>query len=437
MTYPICILFLSLCEILTCRLLLETFAEKRNYKNNSIPFIIIIISTIIYFATVQILFNYLWLKQIIIVFIMSLIMHFLFKNHYSKIIIWTILHQELQTTTEYLTISIFSKLFPSFYIKIIDNTIVYLLIAFISKTILLCIIFTIKRNLGRNQGNILKDSEWLCFISIPIISIIIVISIILNFNLLKETLQDSIIIYIVLGIVGMNIFMFYTLNNTLKRENIIKKEKFFHEKVQNQLKVYHSISENLSENRKRTHEFKNHLICIQALVEKENYEKLKEYILQINHTLTLTTDAINTNHIFINAILNSKYRDALEKGICFSLKVNDLSQIVLSDTDIVIILSNLIDNAMEACINCKDKIIKLKFVLENEQIILSVKNNYYYTPIKKNGQFLTRKPNPSEHGMGIKNIIEAIERYHGKYTIDYNQDTFSFSILISNIINNK
>ncbi len=150
MTYPICILFLSLCEMLTCRLLLETFAEKRNYKNNSIPFIIIIISTIIYFATVQILFNYLWLKQIIIVFIMSLIMHFLFKNHYSKIIIWTILHQELQATTEYLTISIFSKLFPSFYIKIIDNTIVYLLIAFISKIILLCIIFTIKRNLGRN-----------------------------------------------------------------------------------------------------------------------------------------------------------------------------------------------------------------------------------------------------------------------------------------------
>ncbi len=437
MTYPICILFLSLCEILTCRLLLEIFAEKRNYKNNSIPFIIIIISTIIYFATVQILFNYLWLKQIIIVFIMSLIMHFLFKNHYSKIIIWATLHQGLQATTEYLTILIFSKLFPSFYIKIIDNAIVYLLIAFISKTILLCIIFTIKRNLGRNQGNILTDSEWLCFISIPIISMIIGTAIILNFNLLKEALQDSIIIYIVLGIVGMNIFMFYTLNNTLKRENIIRKEKFFHEKVQNQLKVYHSISENLSENRKRTHEFKNHLICIQALVEKENYEKLKEYILQINHTLTLTTDAINTNHIFINAILNSKYRDALEKGICFSLKINDLSQIVLSDTDIVIILSNLIDNAMEACINCKDKIIKLKFVLENEQIILSVKNNYYYTPIKKNGQFLTRKPNPSEHGMGIKNIIEAVERYHGKYTIDYNKDTFCFSILISNIINNK
>lgn len=437
MTYPICILFLSLCEILTCRLLLETFTEKRNYKNNNIPFIIIIISTMIYFSTVEILFNYLWLKQMIIIFIMSFIMYFLFKNHYLKILIWTTLHQGLQATIEYFTISIFYKLFPSFYIKITDSVVIYLLIAFISKTILLCIIFTVKRKLGCNQGNMLKDSEWLCYISIPIFSIIEETIIIVKFDLLRKTIEDSFIIYISLGIIGINIFMFYTLNNTLKRENIIKKEKFFHEKVQNQLKVYHSISENLSENRKRTHEFKNHLICIQALVEKENYGELKKYVSQINHTLTLTTDVINTNHIFINAILNSKYREALKKGISFSLKINDLSQIILSDTDIVIILSNLIDNAMEACIDCKDKIIKLKFVLENEQIILSVKNNYYYTPIKKNGQFLTRKPNPSEHGMGIKNIIETVERYHGKYIIDYNEGIFSFSILISNIIINK
>ncbi len=55
----------------------------------------------------------------------------------------------------------------------------------------------------------------------------------------------------------------------------------------------------------------------------------------------------------------------LDKNIVFIFKINDLSGINVSDEDIVVILSNLLNNAIEACEKCPDKrVIKMKLVRE-------------------------------------------------------------------------
>ena len=44
----------------------------------------------------------------------------------------------------------------------------------------------------------------------------------------------------------------------------------------------------------------------------------------------------------------------------------------------------------------------------------------------------TKTREAGEHGMGIRNVIEAIEKYGGRYVIDYDNEYFQFSILIPN-----
>lgn len=41
---------------------------------------------------------------------------------------------------------------------------------------------------------------------------------------------------------------------------------------------------------------------------------------------------------------------------------------------------------------------------------------------------------PKEHGVGIRNIIDVIERYHGVYMIQNNENEFYFSILFDDIM---
>lgn len=117
----------------------------------------------------------------------------------------------------------------------------------------------------------------------------------------------------------------------------------------------------------------------------------------------------------------------------FVLKVNDLSGLKMEEEDIVIILSNLLNNALEACEHCEEKRIKLKFVLENGQAVISVKNSMAATPVVESGKVLTSKiKDVQEHGMGIQNVVETVEKYGGRYMVDYGEGEFQFSILIPN-----
>ena len=160
-------------------------------------------------------------------------------------------------------------------------------------------------------------------------------------------------------------------------------------------------------------------MCIESLINTENYAELKNYIKNISGHLSTELDYIKTNNVIVDAILNSKYRETLEKGIMFIFQLNDLSTIGIEDEDIVVILSNLLSNAIEACEKYSGKkVIKLKFIKEGDDIIISVKNTYNGKLEIRDGEIQTSKLYDSdEHGIGIKNIIDVIEKYQGSYTI--------------------
>ena len=98
---------------------------------------------------------------------------------------------------------------------------------------------------------------------------------------------------------------------------------------------------------------------------------------------------------------------------------------------IVVILSNLLNNAIEACEKCQDKkIIMMKFIKE-DSIIISVKNTCRNEAERGHNKMGTSKTeNVEEHGYGITNIKEAVKRYGGVYAIQESEKEFYFSIII-------
>ena len=140
--------------------------------------------------------------------------------------------------------------------------------------------------------------------------------------------------------------------------------------------------------------------------------------------------------VFVSLSYISKYVSCfvnpVKSGIVFVFKINDLSSLNISDEDVVVIMSNLLNNAIEACEKCRgDKIIKLKIVIEDNNAIISVKNTYENAVIYENGEIQTTKIlDTDEHGIGIKNIAETIRKYGGSYVIQNDEREFYFSIMI-------
>lgn len=202
------------------------------------------------------------------------------------------------------------------------------------------------------------------------------------------------------------------------------------EQGKSQLEMYSALNENYKKQQKRVHEFKNHIMCIENMIQNEEYSELKSYVSKIDNSYTSVGNVIDTNHIIINAVINTKYREMLEKNIVFIHMLGDLSKITMNEEDVVVLLSNLLNNAIEACEKCDKKYIKLKFVIDTDSVILSVKNTYNNIVIREGNTFTTtKKNNTGEHGIGIKNVIRIIEKYSGSYVIKNQQEEFLFSIM--------
>ena len=75
--------------------------------------------------------------------------------------------------------------------------------------------------------------------------------------------------------------------------------------------------------------------------------------------------------------------------------------------------------------------IKLKFIKDGDNIIISVKNTYNGKMEIRDGEIQSSKlTDIDEHGIGIKNIIDVIEKYQGSYTIQNDKEELYFSIML-------
>lgn len=404
-------------EIMCCKIFYETFGKVR-YKGwiNVIQFILLLGSVcLLAFGFSE---NFV-IRQIANILTLSAFMLWHVKISLKKSFALAVLFDAFLLAMDYLVyliidwLALDSNLSEQLYGS--GAVLAYLLV----KVILFFFILVIRKQFGKKSIEMMLDTEWLRLLFFPVFTIAVIYAMLSVFEHVQTVEQANLLAVIAFGMVGMNIVVFYLINDIVEREMKLHENKVFQIQAKNQLEMYKSISENFDNQKRKTHEYKNQISCIESLLEKKQYSKLEEYVKKIYGSMNNEPDAINTNNVIVNAILNTKYHEAEEKGIVFVFRVNDLSELKMKDEDVVTILSNLLNNAIEACELCENnKVIKFKFIQEDDMIIIAVKNTFNYDVIYENGEIKSTKTSSvDEHGVGIKNIIKTIEKYAGSYVL--------------------
>lgn len=417
-------------EVFCCKIFFEIFGKVR-YKGwiNAVQLLLLVGGV---FSAAKVLENIFAIKQIAIIILFAAFMFWHVKIGIKKSLILAVLYQGLLLAADYIAFLIYySGLASSGETTDLIYVLESVLVVLFGKMILYFCVLIIKKKFGKKTTEMLVESEWLKFLFFPIFTIIMV-ALFLAFGYVETTKQLYLLFITAFGMVGMNIVEFYLINDIIERESKLHENEIFQIQVKNQTDMYRSISENFDSQKRKTHEYKNQIICIESLLGNKKYPELEKYVKEIYGHLDKELDAINTNNVIVNAILNTKYQEAEAKGIVFVFRINDLSQIRMKDEDIVTILSNLLNNAIEACEKCDDKrIIKLKLVNEDDMVIIAVKNTFNHPICYENGEIKSSKiSRADEHGIGIKNIIKVIEKYDGSYIIEDSKNEFYFSIII-------
>lgn len=409
-------------EVLLCKMFCEIFGGRIHKGwTNGIRFIL---AGICVYAAAKNLSASFIIKEAVMVSIFAVYMYQYVRIGIGKAFILALLYQAMLLSTEYLAYSANNRFHLESEAEGRQYSVESVLVILLGKAIVFLCILVIKKRLGGKPTDLLSDTDWLRIMVFPIFTIITIVAMLSGQAMLLSVSAS--------GMLGMNIVVFYMINDIVERKAQIYEDRILRIQAENQADMYRSVSESFDRQKKKTHEYKNQIVCMQALLKERQYEKLEQYIKELYGGLDSGMNAIDTNNVIINAVLNTKYREAEASGIVFLLKVGDLSGLTMADKDIVTLLCNLLDNAIEACRKCGErKEIKLKITIESGMVKIGVRNTFQNPLVYENGEIRTTKTyQKEEHGVGIKNIIEVTGKYGGSYAIKEEGREFYFSIVI-------
>ena len=421
-------------EIICYLIFFGIFARGKKIKvKQKISAICLLISIV--YVCVHSLKNYTIVKLLMIMLTMLIVIRFLYEISVVKTIILTLLIQGIIGVIDYIVIMIVTARYNNIDILEDSTDLIGVLVIIASRIILFLFLIIIKRISVIKKKNVIdmSNKEWLQFLIFPIFTLITVI--VMTNSMVTSYHEDIVNVYYVIAIVliVLNMVVFHLINEILENSQRIRGADVLKQQSIGQLELYNSLRKNYDIQRKRTHEYKNQIMCIDSLLKKKNYNKLEEYINSIFDKLDGQLDVVDTNNEVVNAVINAKYYEALQNDVLFILKINDLSHIKVSDEDIVTILSNLLDNAIEAAGQCEidKRTVGIKLLYEDDVISIAVSNSYKTEPeIMEDGYMRTIKDDKEQHGLGIRNVVATLEKYNAEYIIDYKNGEFVFSIIM-------
>ena len=227
---------------------------------------------------------------------------------------------------------------------------------------------------------------------------------------------------------GVKLFQDMVYRNKAKSERVILKNqvKSMQEHMEEMERIY-------SEIRGMKHDMKNTLaVALQLSKEKEFFleEKgeLQEYLADLNRAFDRLDMRFRTGNTVADTLLNMKYHEAMRLVPDLEMDTDRLvfpQDLKIHSYDIGIILGNAVDNAVWACRKLKEKepeaeaLIRFVSMQKGNLLVLKVENSFDGKLVRRpREEFpVTDKPDKENHGMGLVNIKNTVEKYHG--TMDY------------------
>lgn len=199
-----------------------------------------------------------------------------------------------------------------------------------------------------------------------------------------------------------------------------------------------ALSAAYAQQRKLTHDFRAHLSTLDGMLMQQNRDinTIQTYIHSLQSKQTERILLVNTHHAALDALLNQKALVAKNRKIDIQFSVNDLSPIKIDMVDLTVIISNTLDNAIEACEKLPetDRQIYVQALLEEDELFYAVRNKSLPVNMITNQLPASTKENPSFHGYGLQNVHTTLEKYHTLYAMDYENGWFEFATELPNTL---
>ena len=189
---------------------------------------------------------------------------------------------------------------------------------------------------------------------------------------------------------------------------------------------YIEMNEKNTELRRFRHDTKNLLFALSSLISDKKYEQASGYIEKMQEEIEANKGkAFDTGNFIADALLESKAKTAAQNDITMTVEGN-IPANRIEDVNLVILISNLVDNALEAAKQVEgEKKIEIQSILKKNIWILSVKNSCVQDVVIRENRIETTKEEKESHGFGISNIERVAKKYGGNLKLSCENRVFT------------
>lgn len=425
------LLFEEVYNVIEAFLITWLFTSYFGFKQKYNPIIPIAVFFLSHFTLVNVvtIFNFSWITNFIVNVTEIMIISKLFcKGNLAEQIMINIIVNILLALTTLYVFTFIGKIIGVEYAVIAEQSSIARFIAVIIAKGICCFIIAIIISLKKQYVLMLHKIEYILIIGTLFISFILIF-------LIRNIIYDiknyyEIFLVVLLCLLLLNMGQFFTIIYISKKNISEKNVAIMKKQLELQENNLHDLEEKYDETAKIRHDIKNHISCALAMAEQTENETLIEYLRDLSEEKIIFVDNyVKTNRKVLNAVINTKYKIAKIKGIDIQCVVMDeLNNI--SNLDVSVLLSNLLDNAIEACEKIKrSSEIKLKIWSDAGYYCIELSNTVENDILADNPYLLTSKEDKQLHGIGLQSVRAIVDKYNGM--INFYQKSNKFYAYVS------
>lgn len=221
----------------------------------------------------------------------------------------------------------------------------------------------------------------------------------------------------------------------MRKRNLLKEAEGKYRLLHRQ---YEILQKNYAANAELFHDMDHHLQVIYHLAERGENEKIRDYIAHAARPVRELSGCVWTGVDIVDAIINQKKQLAEEKGYAMDINAQLPYNTGIASDDFCTILSNLLDNCLEAMDRQRGRhgeqppegAIQLILRRINHFILIQAGNPCTDIRGKRKGLFPTSKKNKLFHGWGLKSVEAAVHKYEGTLHCEVEGGRFTASAML-------
>ncbi len=351
-----------------------------------------------------------------------------FNIKFQKIVVYSIILVTISNIWEYTTEFVIAVLLEKPITSYLDSNIILILMATISKGLYFISVFVLSRFIVKDKSVKIPSSLYIYPFTIFVgTTVTWYVCVYCGINAMGQLALAAMCLILLLP----TIILFLTYQRTIEKENEFFQMKNEMNKIKIEKNYYDILEQQNQDLLIYAHDAKKHLTTIKNL---NDNPKIEEYINIMAENLDTYSQASQSGNRTLDVILNKYITECRIKKIKLSFDIRLKNFDYVKDYDLVAILGNLLDNALESAEKSEKREITLSTDYRNTYDVLIITNSCDSAPKSSNNHLITTKTDKKIHGVGIKSVIKTLEKYNGDYDwrYDSNNKTFTSIVMISN-----